>query len=406
MMAVFAMVVFRGQGTVAQSSGIFLAGLLPLLLFSPAAGWLCDRFDRKWLMIGSELLSGLVISGLIFTTRLEWVYILLALQAITTSIMMPARQAAVPDLVSREDLTRANALLQQLNGIIKMLAPVLAGMLLAVMTPHQAIILDVISFGLSALILTRLPSLPPHPEAQPAGTQVSGAAADTAVANPTADNAATRARVMPVLIQSLRLRLLMIVAFVAVTLFVGFDILAPVFTRDVLQAKEGFFGLLVGLIGVGTLLATVVLMARKGQHDPWRDIVASLLLLGAIPLSMAIASRLGNPAAGRVLALAGCLVGGIGNGLVLVQASTLIQILSPAALLGRMGGVFQTVLVGGQLFGILVTPLLIPALLSMGLYFSFASVAVVLLTIYLVIALRRSQPGAPAVEFADAGLGD
>ena len=50
MMAVFAMIVFNGNGNVVQSSGIYLAGLVPTLLFSPAAGWLCDHLDRKWLM--------------------------------------------------------------------------------------------------------------------------------------------------------------------------------------------------------------------------------------------------------------------------------------------------------------------------------------------------------------------
>src|SRR5512144_2341120 len=89
MLAIFAIVVFRGQGGVVQSSAIFLAGLLPTLLASPAAGWLCDRYDRKWLMIGSELLDGLIVAGLIFAQRLEIIYALLALQAVVMSILTP-----------------------------------------------------------------------------------------------------------------------------------------------------------------------------------------------------------------------------------------------------------------------------------------------------------------------------
>ena len=164
MMAVYAMVVFRGDGGVAQSSGIFLAGLFPTLVFSPAAGWLCDHFDRKWLMVISELASGLIVAGLIFTQRLELMYAILALQAISMTVMTPARQAVVPDIVGKDSLTQANAFLQQLAGLIKIAAPMLAGLILAVMNPHTAIILDVVSFGLSALILSRLPALPPHQE--------------------------------------------------------------------------------------------------------------------------------------------------------------------------------------------------------------------------------------------------
>jgi MFS family permease len=55
-LAIYALIVFRGSGDVLESSGVLLAGLGPMLLCSPLAGWLCDRFDRKRLMIASEVL--------------------------------------------------------------------------------------------------------------------------------------------------------------------------------------------------------------------------------------------------------------------------------------------------------------------------------------------------------------
>ena len=160
MMAIFAMLIFKGDGTILTTSGVFLAGLVPAFLFSPVAGWLCDRYDRKKLMILSEVLSGVVILGLVFTENIIIIYSLVALQAVTISIMTPARQSSVPALVPEEQLTQANAFLQQLAGILKIFAPVLAGFLLSLVSPHTAIIFDVISFFLSALILTQLPALP------------------------------------------------------------------------------------------------------------------------------------------------------------------------------------------------------------------------------------------------------
>ncbi len=50
MMAVLAMLVFRGGGGVMESSGVFLAGLLPTLIVSPLAGWLVDRVNRRTLL--------------------------------------------------------------------------------------------------------------------------------------------------------------------------------------------------------------------------------------------------------------------------------------------------------------------------------------------------------------------
>jgi MFS family permease len=384
MMAVFAMIVFNGKGGVAQSSGIYLAGLIPTLVFSPVAGWLCDHLDRKRLMIASELASGLIITGVIFTSRLDLVYVLLALQSISTSIMSPARQAVVPDLIRREDLTSANAFLQQLSSLIKISAPILAGALLAVMNPHEAVILDVISFVISAAVLTRLPRLLPHIEPTIARTILQpkqGASSD----------------VLSTLRASPRLSLLFLLVFLAVVIFIGFDVLAPIYIRDILKGNESLFGTLVGLIGLGSLVSTAVLMLRSHASSPWRDVMAGLVFLGVIPVSMALgaaaagSSVAGSSSAAVVLVGVGCLLGGVGNGLLNIQVSTLLQLLSPAEVLGRISGIFQSTTVAGQLAGILVTPLFVPALLSLGAYFEVASLAVALLVLLTAGILMRTR---------------
>ena len=274
MMAVYALVIFRGQGSIAQSSGIFLAGLLPTLLFSPVAGWLCDRFDRRKLMIASELVSGLVISGLIFVDEIGWIYALLALQAVSITIMTPARQAVVPDLVGRENLTQANAFLQQLSAVIKIGAPMIAGLVLTVFDPHQAIILDVVSFLFSAFILSRLPALPP----QAGASHQNSSPASSAPAGPRERGLG----IGRVLKEVPGLRLLFLCEFLSILVIVGFDVLAPVFIRDVLAGGESLFGLLIGMIGLGSLGAGALLMVRKAKARPWPDTLAGILLLSLI----------------------------------------------------------------------------------------------------------------------------
>lgn len=373
MMAVFAMIVFRGDGTVTQSSAVFLVGLLPTLVFSPVAGWLIDRFDRRKLMIASELASGAVIAGLIFTQNMLLIYTLLALQAISISIMSPARQAVIPDIVSRDQLTQANAFLQQLAGIIKIFAPMIAGGILAILNPHQAIILDVISFLLSAVILSRLPALPPHPEP----------AVETASPGQPQATTSQKTGFFTILSGLPALRLLFISIFMGITIIVGFDILAPVYTRDILKANESFFGLQIGLVGLGSLAVAVWLMLTRRARNPWRDLLSGIVLLALIPASMALATLTSNLIFARGMIMAGLLLGGIGNGLVNVQAGTLMQLLSPAALLGRVGGIFQTTAVAGQLIGTLATPLLVPSLLSMGMFFALATAALFIQVIVL-----------------------
>ncbi len=390
MMAVFAIVVFQGQGSVAESSGIFLAGLVPTLFASPAAGWLCDRFDRKRLMIASELLDAFVVLGLIFAQQLQIIYGLLALQAVVMSIMSPARQAIVPDLVRGDELTNANALLQQLSGLVKVGAPVLAGALLAALGPHTAIILDVISFLLSAAILSRLPALPPH-RIGAAGKSRAPAAELPAPLPPSRGEPPPAAGLgtLALLRSSTGLRLLFAGIFLAIMVIVGFDVLSALVTRDLLQGNEGLYGLLIGAVGLGTAAAALLLMLRGRGRDPWPDVTLGLALLACLPASVALAARLPTPALGRLSLIAGCLVGGVGNGLANVQVGTLLQQLSPPALLGRVSGLFQSTAVAGQLVGIVLTPLLVPVPLSIGNFFAIASAALAALVVYLLVNLPR-----------------
>jgi MFS family permease len=384
LMAVYANLVFRGGGGVAQSSGILLAGLLPMLLASPGAGWLCDRFNRKHLMIASLLASGLVVSGLIFTTRLELVYLLLALQAVSVSLFGPARLAATPSLVAPDDLPSANAFLQQLSSIIKISAPVLAGLVLTVLTPNQAIILDVFSFGLAALVLTRLPDLPP------ATREKSGSSLPVAVRTPA----------WRYLLNSAGLRLLFSTVFVSILIIIAFDVLAALFVRDYVERGEQFFGLSIGLVGIGTLVSSLYLMARSKKSSPWVDISLGIFLLTVIPLAICIGVFAGSPLLSSILMLVSCFIGGVGNGFLHIQVNSLLQTLSPRELLGRVSGLHQSTAVAGQLIGIVLTPILVPEVISLGGYFAVAGVVMLILaTVVLLRSHSLSETGPALIPF-------
>ncbi len=391
-MAIYAIVVFHGDGGVAESSAVMLAGLGPMLIFSPVAGWLSDRFDRKWLMISSQVLSALPIIGIIVVGQGPLVYVLLALQTAFTTLMLPARQAVVPLLVDKRDLSRANALLQQLNSFVKIGGPILGGAIVGLLGAGNAMLLDIVSFALAAVVLLWLPPLPPLRPATP----------ESAVAPSGPPNGQPPPRpdsVLGVLRRSAPLRLLFAAFFLAVVAIMGFDVLSSLYVRDVLQAQEKLFGLLIGLIGLGSLLSAGWLMLRRRQRNPWQDLAWGLLLMSAIPGLMAAGFWAGDPALATGLTVAALLLGGIGNGLVSVQVWTLLQALSPAAVLGRMGGIFQSSIAGAQLTTILLTPLLVPAHLSIGQYFALSGAALILLALTL-FATWRGLPAAAAATAA------
>lgn len=387
--AVFALVVFEGDGGALEASGIWLAGLGPTLLVSPLAGWLADRFDRKRLMIASELACGLAVVGLVLAPSLAVVYALLALQAVFGAAMAPARQAALPDLVAREDLSRANAFLHQLSGLVKITAPMLAGAILLILGPHEAMLLDVASYALSAAILTRLPAIPPGSSA--------ARAVGTRTAHPRGEDSGESGRWRPwgpglleALGSSPRLRLVFAAQFLCVLAIAGFDVLYPIFVRDVLAGSAGLFGLTAALIGLGTVGVAAGLLLRREERDPWRDVAGALALLSGIPVSLTLATWTEDLMLARAVVAIGCLLGGAGNGLLAVQLATLLQLLTPRDLLGRVAGGYQSTTMAGRLVAICATPLLVPAVVSLGTYFGAASLALLLLALGIALSVRTS----------------
>ena len=377
MMAVFSLVIFKGAGNVTESGLIYLVGLLPALVFSPVAGWLCDHFDRKKLMIISEVASGLAVSGIIFTESLTLLYILLALQAISGAIMTPARQSSVPQVVDREQLTQANAFLQQISSVVKIFGPVLAGAVLTIMNAHQAVILDVVSYFLSAGILLLLPKLIPPQQAS--------------LSKKTKEKQNWTTQFSELLHMDNQLKLLFGMAFMAILGIVSIDILASIFTRDVLQSGESYFGLIIGMIGFGTLVGAATLMLTKKASHPWRDVIGGFAIMAILPASMAAGYHVHDLIVLRFITIPICVVAGFGMGRKLVQDNTLIQTLSPAVMLGRVSGLYQSTIIAAQLAGTVLTSALVPIFIPVDVYFGLTAVLILAVSIFGLIFLGRAR---------------
>ena len=91
-------------------SYLFLVRFLPQFLFSPVAGVIADRYDRQKLMIMSDVLRAVTVLGflLIRTADQLWLfYLLTAAQFILSALFVPARAAALANVVEQKDLVTA-----------------------------------------------------------------------------------------------------------------------------------------------------------------------------------------------------------------------------------------------------------------------------------------------------------
>ncbi len=90
--------------------GVWLATLLPAVLFGPLAGALADRWDRRMTMIVGDVIRGLLFLSIPLFPHLTWIYIAKFLAGVASQFWNPATAASVPNLVPKDKLERANQL--------------------------------------------------------------------------------------------------------------------------------------------------------------------------------------------------------------------------------------------------------------------------------------------------------
>lgn len=154
-------------------SYLFLARFLPLFFFSPFAGLLADKFDRRYLMVVSDILRALTVLGFIFVREPSqvWIfYVLTIVQFVLSALFVPARSAVVANVVRDKDLIVANALDSVTWSSTLAIGAMVGGLATAVLGTNLAFILDALTYFASAwlIYLVQLPPLPP--KENPAGS--------------------------------------------------------------------------------------------------------------------------------------------------------------------------------------------------------------------------------------------
>ncbi|HNR47327.1 MAG TPA: MFS transporter [Anaerolineaceae bacterium] len=153
------------QTSSATSLGIMqTAFTLPYLLIIPLAGVMVDRYNRKLMMMVSDLAAGLgtiAILILLTTDSLQvWhFYVVNALIGLGNAFQWPAYSAAITTMVPKEQYGRANGLMSLVQAGPAVVAPLLAGALLPVIKLNGILLIDIATFllAIGALMLVHVP---------------------------------------------------------------------------------------------------------------------------------------------------------------------------------------------------------------------------------------------------------
>ena len=137
---------------------VLVVAYLPTVLVGLTLGPLLDRLRRRDLMIGADILRAAVFFTLPFTSSPGTIVALAAVAGLANGFFRPAVYAGVPNLVPDEELPAANALLQAMENVSWAIGPILGGLLTAAAGPHTAYWINGVSFLVSAVLISRIPS--------------------------------------------------------------------------------------------------------------------------------------------------------------------------------------------------------------------------------------------------------
>ena len=136
-------------------------GLIPTIIFSPVAGYMSDRFDKKKIVVSMDFANGMMFLILfLFTLKFElnqpMIYISTFMTTVFTTFFGIAFEAAKPNLVADEKLMSINSLSKVIDSTALILAPVLGGLIFAFTDIKTFILINAVCFIFSAGIETMI----------------------------------------------------------------------------------------------------------------------------------------------------------------------------------------------------------------------------------------------------------
>ncbi|MDQ3927575.1 MAG: MFS transporter, partial [Chloroflexota bacterium] len=148
--------VYQETGSTLAMALLFTAYYAPTLLLGSVAGVFVDRWDRKRILVVTNLIQAAVMLLLLLVQSGAWlwlVYVVTFVQMTLAMFTMPAEGALLPSLVEESQLMQANALMGLGTTIARLLGPLLGGTLIGLFGLWSVVFVDSASFLLAALLV-------------------------------------------------------------------------------------------------------------------------------------------------------------------------------------------------------------------------------------------------------------
>jgi MFS family permease len=296
---------------------VMAAGAAPQVAIMLVGGVVADRFGRRWVMLGADVVRSLaqgIFAVLLFVERPQlWVFLLIAVvRGTAQAFFKPAFQALTIDITPYHELGNANAMLGLAQSVTRVSGPALAGVLVAFTSPAMVVAIDAATYGVSVIALgaLRIPPVSSRPGRSFAGDLREGW-----------NEFRAHPWLMPTTLQF---------TFINLVVWGPFLLLGPVLSRQSLGGP-GAWGIIMAAYGAGCVAGGLLALDRRPQRPL---VVRTLGTLGyGIPCAL-LAARAGLPAI-----TAGALLAGTGSAVASALEGTVIQQQVPPAALARVSSI-------------------------------------------------------------------
>ena len=251
-------------------------GLIPTIIFSPVAGYMSDRFDKKKIVVFMDFANGMMFLILfLLTLKFElnqpMIYISTFMTTVFTTFFGIAFEAAKPNLVADEKLMSINSLSKVIDSTALILAPVLGGLIFAFTDIKTFILINAVCFIFSAVIETMIDFN--HNIKSTAEINDDGGFVEDI------KDGLTYIRKSSEIVK-------MINVLVILNFFISFSVTVPLpyIINNLLNLSSNQYGIIQGAFPVGMILGAVVVGKIIEKIDYMK-----LLIFSSITLSVAIA---------------------------------------------------------------------------------------------------------------------
>jgi predicted MFS family arabinose efflux permease len=340
--------VFDRTGSATWVAAVAGVRVLPFVIFGPLGGVIAGRYDRRRVMVISDVARAVVMVLLALVTAAKApVAVAIALafcNNVATTPWRPAAVAVTPDVVGEDDLAAANAVEATITQLALFIGPAIGALLFAATSASISFLVNGASFLLSAVLISRVREASGRPsvvedDAGDAGEERSSWRDDFV-----AGWSAMRKTSGVLLLQLL---------LVSVLFAYGFEVVThPLVAAQRLGIGAEGAGFLLGGVGVGGLLIAPVSGRIAASPRAGTALAASAVLLGA---PFALLAFVRSPA----LACALMLVEGVGNIVFEVVVVTLLQRLLRGDDLARASGLQDSASAAAMVAGTLIAPVLV-----------------------------------------------